>query len=303
MGNEIKPGLYYDVPMEEYRKWPGIHKSMFKAILKSGLHFKHYLDHGEDETGIMQFGNLVDTLLLEPDLFLSRYITIPKTYIDIQPATKKRPERKTEKKWNWNAEECQSWRSEIYAKDPTIEIISENDLDRARRIVEAIKIHPEARKWLAKARCQASLFWIDPETGVPCKGRVDALQADRLIDLKVTDNPHPHAFSGIVNRFLYHAGGAFYHDGYLLAQGKPLGPGPELPFSFIAVEAEEPHDVVTYNLGPESFECGRIIYRDAIARYQEIMETGEYPGYSTVAEEIEIPIWARNKLQLEGVIE
>jgi PDDEXK-like domain of unknown function (DUF3799) len=293
MGNEIKPGIYYDVPMEEYRKWPGIHKSMFKSILKSGLHFKYYLDHGDEESEIMQFGNLVDTLLLEPDLFLSRYIMIPETY----------ESNNGPKPWNWNANSCKGWKEQVLDDCPNIEIIKTDDLDRARRIVEAIKNHPEARKWLAKARYQVSLFWIDPETGVSCKGRVDALQADRLIDLKVTDNPHPHAFSGIVNRFLYHAGGAFYHDGYLLAQGKPLGPGPELPFSFIAAEAEEPHDVVTYNLGPESFECGRIIYHDAIARYQEIMETGEYPGYSTVAEEIEIPIWARNKLQLEGVIE
>jgi exodeoxyribonuclease VIII len=288
----MKSGIYYDVPMNEYKKWPGVHKSMFKSILKSGLHFKYFLDHGEEETGIMHFGNLVDTLLLEPGLFLNRYMTIPETY----------ESDKGPKPWNWNANACKGWREQILNDTPDIEIIKTDDLDRARKIVDAIKNHAEAGEWLSGKK-QVSLYWTDPETGIDCKGRVDVLREDRIVDLKVTDDPHPRSFSGIVNRFLYHAGGAFYHDGYLLAQGKSLGPGPNIPFSFIAAEAEEPHDVVTYDLGPESFDCGRIVYREALARYKEMQETGEYNGYSQVTEEIEIPQWARNRLQLEGVIE
>lgn len=279
--------------MEEYKKWSGLNKSSFKHILKSGLHYKYYLEHGDDKSDIMQFGNLVDTLLLEPSLFLSRYITIPEKY----------ESDKGLKPWNWNANVCKEWREQVLDDTPEIEIIKTDDLDRARKIVDAIKSHAEAGKWIDGSLNQVSLCWTDPETGIDCKGRVDVLREDRIIDLKVTDNPHPSSFSGIVNRFLYHAGGAFYHDGYLLAQGKKLGSGPDIPFSFIAAEAENPHDVVTYDLGPESFDCGRIIYREAIARYKEMIETGEYNGYSQVTEEIEIPMWARNRVQMEGVIE
>jgi len=292
----MKLGIYYDVPMSEYKEWPGVHKSMFHHILRSGKALKHHIDHGEEQSKIMKFGNIVDTLLLEPNLFKERYIIHPDTYTAIVKKVE------VQKPWNWNANACQEWRDENEVGD--IEVVSKEDIIRARDIVEAIKTHPEAGRWVATARTQVSLCWTDPETDLPCKGRIDALPEDfsRIIDLKVTDDPLPGSFSRIVNNFLYHAGGAFYHDGFFLAQGKDPGPGPQIPFSFIAAEADEPHDVVTYNLGPESFDVGRIVYRDALARFKEYQDTGEYPGYSNVTEEVEIPRWAIDRVQQEGII-
>lgn len=286
----MKPGIYYNIPFEEYKTWPGVHKSQFRSILKSGLHFRYEEDNGEKDTDVKIFGNLVDTLLLEPELFDIRYSVIPGTYSS----------EKGEKSWNWNAKACQKWREELSCGSVAVK---RGDVERAQNIVSAIKSHPVASRWLCGAFTQVSLCWTDPETDLPCKGRVDVLNNGQITDLKITDNPHPSAFSKIVNNFLYHAQGAFYHDGFLLAQGIELSEGPTLPFSFIVAEAEPPHDVVAYNLGPESFDCGRIVYREALNKFKEMKETGEYYGYSNVAEEIEIPLWARNKIQMDGVIE
>lgn len=294
----MKPGIYYDVPMEEYKKWPGVHKSMFHYILKSGLHFKHYLDNGEESSPLMDFGNLVDTLLFEPAMLESRYTKTPETY----PAIVKKVQ--VDKRWNWNATYCKDWRDTLLSEKPDIRIVTAEDIERASRICDRIESHPEAGKWLKDSKAQVSLCWTDPETGIACKGRVDALNEERIIDLKVTDNPHPSAFSRIVNQFLYHAGAAFYHDGFLLAQGKTPDPnGPTIPFSFIAAESEAPFDVVAYNLGLESFQVGRIVYREALQRYVEYTTNDEYPGYSNVAEDIEIPAWVLNRIQMQGVIE
>lgn len=290
-----EPGLYYNVPMYEYRKWPFLCKSMFQSILRSGKQFKHHIECEEKPTAIMEFGNLVDTLLLEPKEFSSRYSVIPETYI----GTDKK--ESVEKPWNWNSNVCKEWRDKLPIG---VTPISSKDIAMAQHIAGEVKTHPEAGKWLEGAITQVSMVWIDPETGIKCKGRLDALRpVERLIDLKVTDDPLPFAFSGILNRFKYHVQAAFYHDGYFLSQGKSIGCGPQIPFSFIACESEPPHDVVPYNLGIESFEVGRIVYREAIARYKEIIESGDYSGYTNVAEEINVPQWAINKVQMEGVVE
>ncbi len=290
-----KPGIYRGVPMEEYKTWECVHKSMFSAILRSGLHLRHFIEKGEEESEIMRFGNIVDTLLFEPSLFASRYVVAPKTY----PAVVKKVD--IEKPWNWNANFCQEWRD---SQPEGITIASDKEIFRAITITERIKEHPEAVKWLNMASVQVSMVWVDPETSLLCKGRLDAEKpGERLIDLKITNDPFPFAFSGIMNRFKYHAQAAFYHDGYLLAQGKTPGSGPDIPFSFIACEDNDPFDIIAYNIGAESFDAGRIVYREALSKYKEIIESGEYSGYSNVAEEIEIPHWALNKIQMEGIVE
>lgn len=292
---EKSPGIYYGVSMEEYRSWRGVHKSMFSSVLRSGLHLKHFLEKGEPENDAMRFGNIVDTILFEPSLFESRYAVAPKTY----PAVVKKVE--VEKPWNWNATFCQDWRD---SQPEGVTITSEKEISEAKSIVSKISTHPEASKWLSGSAVQVSMVWIDPDTGLYCKGRLDAEKKnERLIDLKITNDPFPFAFSGIMNRFKYHAQAAFYHDGYLLAQGKSPSVGPEIPFSFIVCEDSAPFDVIAYNIGVESFEAGRIVYREALSKYNEIVESGEYSGYSNVAEEIEIPHWALNKIQLEGIVE
>jgi hypothetical protein len=292
-GEVIEPGIYKNVPFDEYKAWPAVHKSMFHSILRSGLQLKYDTENEREPTGIMVFGNLVDCLLFEPSLFASRYKLTPETY----PAIVKKIS--VEKKWSWNSNYCKEWRDE---QPDGIEIITGEELAKASTISDRVKNHPEAGKWLNGAEYQVSLYWIDPETMLPCKARIDALQVDRITDLKVTNDPLPSAFAKIVKNFGYHSGGAFYHDGYFLAQGKDPGPGPQLPISFIAAESEAPHDVVCYNLGMESFEVGRIVYRDALNRYKEIMETQDFSGYSNVAEDVEIPRWALNRIQLEGII-
>lgn len=301
----MKPGIYKNIPFDEYRAWPAVSKSMFKHILRSGLALKHYLDHGEEEKEVMVFGNLADCLLLEPDLFESRYIISPATYpAVVKKATKKDPTETIEDKpWTWTANYCKEWR-EIKLRDkPEVKIISPADVERAQVITERIKGHPDAGEWVRNSEKQVSVYWIDPETGLACKSRMDAWDGRRIIDLKVTNDPLPSAFQRTVNNFKYHAGGAFYHDGLLHAMDITPEEGPTVPFSFIAAEDCEPYDVVTYDLGPLSFEAGRIIYKHALNRYKEIMETEDFTGYSNVTEEIEIPGYAINKIQLEGRIE
>lgn len=292
----MEQGIFYDMPMDEYKKIPAAHKSEFKYILKSGLHYRHHLENRKESTDSMVFGNLVDTLLFEPHLLEKRFVTVPETY----PAIVKKEH--VDKPWSWNANFCKDWRSEILEDNPGIEIVKGDDIIRATNITSAIESHPEAVRYLDGARFQVTMIWRDPETKVWCKGRLDAVTDDRFIDLKVTEDPHPEAFSGIMTNFDYHVQGAFYHDGWYLAQGMEVPEEIKKPFSFIAVESGQPHDVVCYNIGIESFEAGRVVYHEALRRYADFLDTNEYVGYSNVSEEIEIRQWKLNRIMLDGVV-
>ena len=68
---EFTQGIFENIPFEEYHKVSCVHKSMFKSIIRSGRQLKHYLDTGDQRSKQMDFGNLVDTLLFEPEFHSS----------------------------------------------------------------------------------------------------------------------------------------------------------------------------------------------------------------------------------------
>ena len=283
----IKPGVYYNVPDSEYRAWPCYCKSMMSYTMKSGKHLKAYVDGSGEDSDAMIFGRLVDCFLLEPDRYGDLFVIRPDMYPD---------NKGNMKPWSNNANYCRSWNAGQHKA-----IIKAETKATADRVSKAIGEHPQASEWLNACKSQVSIVWIDPETGITCKGRIDGLiENERLLDLKITNDPHPAAFSRTSYSFGYHIQGAFYHDGYILASGGTLGESPQYPFSFIACEDSEPFDCVCYNLGVESFDVGRVMYREALSRYKEIKESGEYYGYSNVAEELEIPLWAINRVLMEG---
>lgn len=296
----FKTGIYYNIPFDEYQSVDAVHKSMFKSIMRSGKELKHYIETENESSKAMDFGNLVDTLLFEREKFIERYIVPPETYISVKEY-KTKPNVEIEKPWNWNADACRKWRDEL---PEGLTMTSDEDINKAKDIVSSIYEHPLASEWLEHGKYQVSLFWIDPETGLQCKARPDIVTQYNIPDLKVSYDCHPKSFSKTLNNFMYHAGAAFYHDGYFLAQGKEIPEGLQsMPMSFIVAEDKSPYDVVCYQLGDESFEVGRSLYHDALQRYKDFKDNDEYPGYSNVCEEIEIPGYALNKYQLEGVVE
>jgi hypothetical protein len=70
-------------------------------------------------------------------------------------------------------------------------------------------------------------------------------------------------------------------------------------FIFICVESEYPFLVACYPIDVLSIEIGQKIYRGALAKLKECMQTGVYPGYP---EDLEtycgLPIWSQ--LMKEG---
>lgn len=278
MGN-IKPGVYKNVSFEEYISWPCFHKSMVSYALRSTYHLDHYIKTKEKASKEMDFGSLVDCLILEPHMFKENFSMKPETYVNKAGHTKP---------WTLKATYCKEWEEQKSLEGKTL--YKSADLEKAVDISEQCLGHLTASQWLKDFETQVAIVWEDSETGILCKGRIDILQKDRISDLKTTHNASPNEFRRTVNNFLYHVQDYMYTTGYEILTGE------KLPFGFLVVESDSPHCVATYELGVESRVTAEHLFRRAIHRYKDYLEMGP-TGYSNFKEEIEIPAWAVNLVE------
>lgn len=295
----MKPGIYENIPFSEYLQIDAFSHSLVSECLKSPKALKWHMENERKQTKAMAGGSLIDTMLFEPNEFSKRFIVHPDTCTTKDGKVKP---------WDTKTTEAKEFLSAIPSG---ISCISSADVSEAAKIITEIKYHPTAWEWLKTSVYQVTIIWIDPETKELCKGRADAtrdnLGVTHIIDLKRTETPYPSAFSRICNSFGYHVQGAMYSAGYVCAlNGEyPIDKDTngilwQIPFSIIAAGSSDPYEVICYNMGLESLDVGFEKFKKAIQVYHEAKINGEWPGYSAVAEDLEIPAWAKNALMLEG---
>jgi len=276
----IKPGIYPDTTFEEYIEWNAFHKSMVGPALRSTAHLHHYIESEKKATKLMDFGSLVDCLILEPKIFEKDFRMIPETYIN---------SKDKEMPWTLKSNFCRDWMEDVRSAGETP--YKSEDRDKALLIMRSCNNHKTASEWLDGAQKQVAIVWEDPETEILCKGRIDMLAEKGIYDLKTTSNASPFEFRRVFNNLLYHVQASMYSEGLAT-----LNEGNLLPFGLIVAEADAPFCVATYIVGPESLVTGDNLFKRAIRKYKDYLELGP-TGYSNFAEEINIPNWA---LLLEG---
>jgi exodeoxyribonuclease VIII len=277
---DIEPGIYFDVPCDEYRRWPAFAQSGIKHVLRSPKHYMAYvLGEADAKSKAMILGSLIDCLVLEPLLFSKYFAMQPATYESKKDGVKP---------WNANSLTCKKIKHDI--EDSGKQIITEIDFQKAKQIAEAVNTHVSASEIIAKTKKQVSLVWQDSDTGVLCKGRLDMMCDEHLDDLKSTMDACPAGFSRSIESFGYHIQGAFYSDGYAALTGNV-----QLPYNIIAAETESPFCVATYALEPDTLLIGRAIYKKALKKYKECKDLNNWPGYSDFIEPIDVPPWAIKK--------
>lgn len=247
----------------EYAAKPGVRWSHLKRMAKSALHYRAAVDGlFGGETRALRLGRALHSMLIEPDTFNGEWVCW---------AGQRRG-----KKWEDFAE-ANADRS----------ILTWTEMSFVTNAAAAVRRHRVALEYLGGAR-ELFVTWLDEETGLRCKARIDLLAADRLVDLKSSAAIDPFSFGRLAARLGYHAQLAFYLDG-LVANGVVIQPEPIL----IAVEMAIPFDVVPYELSLPVMEAGRREYRRLLLQVAECEARGEWPGRSPASlVQLEIPDWA-----------
>jgi len=269
-----EPGIYEGMSEEEYFADDSFSKSQVTACLKSGKHLVSYKQNGISGKAL-ETGKLVDTLLLTPEEYTTRFIMAPETYENTKGEIKP---------WDYRSPVCQEWKARASSSGRVV--ITYEDKHNADRICESVKSYKTACE-LLDGVSQVSMFWVDAETGVPCKGRLDILRPGTAItDLKTSSRDVDlKSFQKDMYNFKYHVQAFAYTEGYEILTGEKVG------FDFVAVETAEPFGVGCYSIREDSLLLGEMEWRKALRRYAEYLEKG-FDGYPDVLQLIDVPAWA-----------
>lgn len=272
---QMETGLVHDMPAETYhQRTLGVaSKSALDQINRSPAHYRAWLIEDQQPTPAMRFGSLFHRYVLELPKALATIAVVP----DFGDC------RKTA-----NKEAKAQWHAENDGKD----FVSQEDWDTIRYMGDSIHKHPIAAKLLAACKAEVSMKWIDAETGLHCKSRVDGIvePMDVLIDVKTTQNASPEEFAKSAFNFRYHVQAALYSDGYEAVTGRPAK-----RFRLIAVEKEPPYAVMTHDFGQAELDLGRESYKANMRTLAECLERDEWPAYGITTNTITFPQWAFNR--------
>ena len=264
-----------DMSSEEYHALDRLSSGGVKQMLRSPAHFRAWKDTPQAPTAAMMFGTAVHTMTLEPSTVAQR--------IAVMPADAPTRQSNAGKDWHLN------FQREAAGKI----ILSADDYKRAARCASAVFASPA---WGLVSRnsgiVEASLLWMDMQSGVPCKARPDLMSADGMVcfDLKTTANAAREDFARQLWNLRYDIQAAFYMDGMHATNDV-------MPAHFVwaCVEVEPPHGVAWYRMGHSDLEIARADIHNAAYRYAQCKATDTWPGYPDAVQEIRLPAWARGK--------
>ena len=164
----------------------------------------------------------------------------------------------------------------------------------------AVFSHPIARLAFRDGQAEQSLFWIDPEFGIPCRTRPDWLPNHRryLVDIKTAMSAKPDDFARAIKNYGYHQQAQWYCDGVAAVTGET----PER-FCFVVVSKKPPHSVSVCWLDDEAMQWGAILNRRAKGVFAWCRRHNRWPGYqpdltsAPSAFTVGLPSWAIRDLE------
>lgn len=261
------PGVYHDMPAEDYHAIEAMSASGAKKMLRTPQHYKMMRTEQSTPTDAMQFGTAVHCAVLEPDSFEARVVR----------------SEKFDRRYKEQKAAAEAFAAEHAGKL----ILDPYAFDAVRRCADNVRAHPAAVRLLAGAKFEVSILWRDGKYDVPCKLRADALNHGGIIDLKTTTDASPETFARQCASLLYHVQGAAYYSGC----EHMLDASPEF-FAFIVVENEPPHSVACYTLPSNAIMAGARLFDIALERYRDALQSGVYAGYPNTIEALPFPRWA-----------
>ncbi|WP_397570616.1 PD-(D/E)XK nuclease-like domain-containing protein [Schlesneria sp. T3-172] len=277
-----KPGIYCDIPFDEYLSWAAISNSSLHAAAKSMAHYN--AQQPVEETPPMRLGTLCHAGKFEPLLISQQYAVVPESKFAAEV-------RKPDGSMYDSPRGSKAYKelvADFKEKHAGKIFVSDTEFNTMLGVVRALSLHERASEYLAvrtETQNEVAIVWIDEETGLLCKGRVDCLQRDRRLvgDLKTTADASQ--FHNVIARRGYHRQGAFYLDGLEQLTGV------EHTFTITAVETSSPYDVQAAPLSAEAINIGRTQYRTLLRQIAECREANVWPG-SESPEEWQLPAWA-----------
>lgn len=282
------PGIYEDVPFEDYLSWNAVSNSRLNQARRSLAHFKAQTTI--EPSSEMKLGSLVHTGKLEPLSIAQRYV--------VMPAFEQDPDNKTGKGDRSTSKATAYYKAKVEAFELVNsgkEIVTQDQYDKMLGCVDGIARNERAARWLnTPGPVEVSIVWQDPTTGIFCKARIDKAAADWsiIVDLKTTRDASE--FERSIANFGYHRQAAHY------TRGVEVLTGTRPKFGVAAIETSEPFCCRAAPVKASAINAGRREIDELLAAIADAYETDNWPGYDD-PDEWDLPSWyATNQEQSIG---
>ena len=258
-GTAPAPGVYQDVRFADYLAWDLPSQSILKAMRQSPA---HYLAARTGQATVkvtddMTLGSAMHTVFLEPEQAMEAIAIW-------------RNGRRYGAEWD----AFQDQHAGNY-------ILTAAQHEKLVGMSRSLRAHKFVREWTGRMEA-TEMSAVGDVYGLTMKGRVDALTDDPLVDLKKVRSCDERTIISTIMTFGYHIQadvycGLFKRDRFVL----------------LCVEADEPYDVVPFELSPAFLREGEREAKRLILNVLACEITGNWPGRSPDAEPVllEPPEW------------
>lgn len=270
-----KPGVYLGVPLLDYLEIDAFSQSQAKEILKSPAHLQAYLRKGPD-TDALRLGSLLDARVFDPETVKRDFSQTPMFYEN---------EKGEEKLWAKRSSSKAAAAIKEKLEEGGKLLVKRDAWEATEKMVESLISFPPAAKALSsKGTAQVTMIWIDSETGILCKARVDWWTDNAIYDLKSTlaGGAHQLQWPREIWKYRYDVQAGAYVSGRSHLCGGEL-----VSFKWLVVEKVDPFMPMVYRIGPETQHKGDKEWARALSIFKECTEIDLWGGYSTEEEMVE----------------
>jgi hypothetical protein len=277
------PGCYsMDISDEDYHtKFAGASSSALKKMLRSPAHYRAYMSEEDKDSSSRMFGRAVHALLLERARFADKFAV-----------------------WTGGRRAGKVF-DDFAAANPGKTLLTEDEHHRATEAALALRENSQfpLGLWLdgvpatggyeavPAASTETSIFWIDEETGLPCKARIDAhngLPTPAAIDAKTTDDARTNSFMRQLFKLDYDLQAAHYRAALRAFYGT------DYPFLFAVVEDQAPYATNIIGLDADVLANGEAKRRHALNLLKKCQDSNEWPSYQLQGiQQISMPFFGR----------
>jgi len=247
--------------IKPYEDIEALNQSRLKQILKSPYHFQAY--RGEESSGFA-FGSIIHMAVLEPEVAKTKFKVKPDTVFELRSGQKiinvsldPFPES-NQVPFNSMSSRHRELLSTNYIW------IDQDKLEAIQTIMKGLSLNDHASTWL-KA-CEKEKIVCSSIMDVECKGRIDGLSQEYVLDLKTTDS--------ILNfeKSMVKYGYDFQLAFYMMLTGVSDA-------KIIVCENKWPYAVATFDVSEQFLEMGKQKVIQALTLYKQCVETNNWPSY------------------------
>ncbi len=255
-----------------YRAIVAANWSSLKVGAESWARYKWALAHPREDSDAMRVGRAAHCSVFEPDRFPLSFVV-----------------------WDGGARRGGDWTA-FKAANAARTILTEDQYADAIGMRDSLRANPLTARYLADGIPEAPIRWIDRETGIACKGRVDWISRSgcAVVDLKTTRSISAGMFASQAASLAYHGQLAFYRWGVRAMMGL------DYQAVILAVESAAPYECAVFRVEEESLWEGEEMARRLLNQLAICQRDNVWPGRYVEEQVLYLPKWAKSDDTDEG---